>query len=123
MENQAPRWREGLKGESPAVQKEGIAPGLLHLGPAAVVGRVHLGKIEVDSVPTIVNGDVEGNSVDITSKMNSFATIQLRLAAYGCKVELSYCFRLRCTRFTVSPLAVVPYGWPFVGVQDCESFA
>ena len=76
VENQAPRWREGLKGESPAVRIDGIAAGLLHLGPAAVVGRVHLGKIEVDNVPTVVGGDVEGNSVDIDhGKDDSFATI------------------------------------------------
>ena len=79
MDNQAPRRRECLKGESSAVRKDVIAVGLLHLGPAALVGRVHLGKIEVSSVPIIVSGDVEGDSVDITQKMNSFATIQLQI--------------------------------------------
>ena len=79
MENQAPRRRRRLKGESPAVQKGGIAAGLLHLGPAALVGRVRLGKAEMSSVPIIVSGDVEGNSVDTTQKMNSFAAIQLQI--------------------------------------------
>ena len=66
VENQAPR--ECLKGRSPAVRKDGIALGLPHLGPIALVGRVHLGKIEVNNVPGIVSGDVEGDSVDIAQR-------------------------------------------------------